>query len=604
MRKPRLLLAATLAAAFASGLSPGQMPPIQPLAELGGVVLGSGPTSSSLSLYHVPELGVLPVTSPGSGPFQFLAFDLTTRFDFLRFDASRPRRVQTDDGLVRVVLPNGSSVFHYRRGTSTFVFGWLLVEADGESHFLLERRGFGPGGTQDPFHAWLAASRDGSRLAVHTRLLAGGDLFLLSGDGDPLPSGTTSVEVASAGALDILPESVTFANGAFFFVATNLLRRVDTTAAAPSTTVVALPPSGGAPPAFLVEEMAVSENGEVLIVLGGPAEKNVDLYVVTAAGAATNLTQSSAEYLPPGYEPYESHGPYLALSSDGSRVMYIEDVNDAKELFIRDVVLPTPVHVTSDAWFDISIDNPGSLGSVIPPTGEVVFIAGTEHNGVDADVYAASATGLNLTVQNLSGTGGVTPPFPSVSTLNLLDIFQIEGSANVVAILAKPTGQDLVSVGATGLTTLLSASGPIGPLAGPAKGRVFFAAKPIGGLPTIYVLDGSSGTPTLQSLHPAVTSSASFLALTPTPSGEEVAAIESFGPGNEIALRIDVVSGSASSMLPIPASFVRGFAWTPFEHLVFAAGLSPTGPFYPIFDVVPGLCVPISVMPGSIALLR
>jgi hypothetical protein len=602
MQPLRILLSGACFAFLAPSPAAAQAPPTYPIADLGGIVVGSGAAISSVFLHGVPELNVFPTTILGAGPFQFLTFEMTGRLDLLRFDPTRPRRIATGDGLVRLALPNGGSVFHYRRASNPDQFGWMLVQPDGEVFFLVEKPALA-GPVQDPFHPWIAASRDGSLLAVYTKLAAGGDVFLLSGSGKPTFGGGMSVEVGGPAALSVDPQTPTFADGALFFGAfPSTLYRADTTA--PSTAAPVPLPSSGPSPAFIEHEFAVSDDGSILAVLAGSAEKNVNVYVVTSSGAATNLTQSTGEYSPPGYAPSEAHGPFLLLTPDGSRIAYIKDMGGSNELFLRDVPVAPPLQVTSDAWFDVSIDHPGSLGVAIPPTGDILFLAAPLDTFENSDVYSANAAGGTLVVQNFSGTGGTTPPFPNTATLDVADSFQILGAPHRIVVVTTPTGQDLISVGTTGSSTLLSAAGPIQGLVGSNDGRVFFAATPAGGHPTIYVLDGTSGTTSLQVLLPSPMPGVSFEALTPSPSGGELAVIAALGAGLDLGLRLDATSGTYYSVLLGPAVFVRAFAWSPLEHLGFAAGSSPSGPFYPVFDVLPGLCVPMNVTPGAVLFLR
>ncbi|HKB16119.1 MAG TPA: hypothetical protein VKF62_08635, partial [Planctomycetota bacterium] len=318
--------------------------------------LAVGDEEDDLGIYVVYEDGsALPFPASGQTDFSLLPVDLAGRVDLLRFDASRPRRAVTDDGLARILLPGGTSVFHYRRGG---VYGFLAVGPDAMPRILIELPATGVPFFPDPFLRTVAGSTDGTRLAVATRTQAGGDIWLLSIDGSLFPDGTTAFNAGGTGVLEVDARSLTFAAGYLLFtVGGDEVYRAPSDGTGPAT-LLPLPPSGGSVPDKVVREIAVSEDGSTLAFVAGEDDEERDIYVLAPpSGTPANLTQDPGEYLGPGYQPVFAHGPTLALSPDGSTIAYLKEVDGEEELFVRPTAGGPPVHVTPDPIFEPYIDS-------------------------------------------------------------------------------------------------------------------------------------------------------------------------------------------------------------------------------------------------------
>src|SRR5262245_24182503 len=369
-----LLAAPSVCGAQASG---------EPLPLASQVTLAVGPSAGALDLFPVSDgAPVAGPALPGPGGFQILPVDLAGRLELYRFDPTRPRRVFTDDGLTRILLPGGQSVFHYRRGGTSF--GWLAVGPDGLPRVLLELPGTGATGTTDPFDPFLAASRDGTRAAIATKPLAGGDVWLLAVSGTWLTGGALAANLGGPSPLAVDTGSIAIASGALFFTTNEqTLFRAPTDGSAPATPL-ALPSSGGSSPNFVEPEVAVSDDGSTVALIAGASENASDVYVARpATGAPVNLTQSQGEYQSVDYALSKPFGPSLTLGPDGASIAYQKLVGAENELFLRSTTAGPAVQVTPDSLFAPSIDNVVILTIGAPaPALQVDFAAGRRQPAV------------------------------------------------------------------------------------------------------------------------------------------------------------------------------------------------------------------------------
>ncbi len=553
----------------------------EPLPVSSEVTLAVGPTVGALDLFAVSdEASLARPALPAPGGFLILPIDLAGRLELHRFDPTRPRRVLTDDGLSRILLPGGTSVFHYRRGDTTF--GFLAVGPDGLPRVLLELPGTGPAGTTDPFDPFLAASRDGTRAAIATKLPAGGDVWLLATSGSWLPGGAVAANLGGASPLDVDAGSIAIASGALFFTTSEqTLHRAPADGSSPASPL-ALPASGGSTPVFVESEIAVSDDGSTVALIAGASEDASDVYVVRPATAApVNLTQSPGEYQSVDYALSKPFGPSLALGPDGASIAYQKAVGPGNELFLRSTTGGAAVHVTPDSLFEPSIDNVVVItNDALAPALRVDFAAGGGGGSLQSlDLYRADATS-GLTVVNLTGTSGSSaPPFPNSASIAIADAFLVPDST-AKAIVSSASGAFSLFLsdvaGGTSTTALTGQAWP-GTGVGPAGGRIFFEATATGGAPTIYSLV-TGGPPSVQALATAP-SGIALESLAVSPAGTLLAFVASAGPGDDFGILLSVPGGAAGVVTPVPATFSRSVAFSPAGVPGFGAAAAPGAPY-------------------------
>ncbi|HET6203011.1 MAG TPA: hypothetical protein VFI25_09450 [Planctomycetota bacterium] len=551
-----------------------------------------GPSSSGLTLFRASDaLAEAGPALPSPGGFAFLPIDLAGRLDIHRFDPTRPRRILTDDGLSRILLPGGTSIFHYSRGGISF--GFLAVGPDGLPRILLELPGTGIGGATDPFQPFLAASRDGTRAAAATTLASGGAVWLLAVSGTWLAGGALAVNVGAAAPLAVDPGSLAFAAGALFFTAgEESVFRASPDGSAPGAPL-ALPPSGGEEPVHVEPEFAVSDDGSTVAFLAGETD-DVDIYLVRpATGPAANLTQDDGEYRGVGYAPGSAFGPTLALAPDGSSIAYLHEVMGTDELFLRPTTGGAAVQITGDATFEPYIDNVVVITIGAPaPALQVEFAAGDSATLQGLDLYRAdAAAGLN--VVNLTGTSGVfTPPFEDTSTIAISDAFLLPDSSTRAIVSSDASGftMYLVDTATASASTPLAGQSWTGGGVGPAGGRIFFDAVAFGGSSTVYSVTGGAA-PSVQTVF-AVPTGIDIEALTASPSGSELAFVASAGPGLDIGARVVVSSGGLDLVNRGPASFLRSVAYSPAGSPGFAVAPAPGAPASFLFLAGGGILFP------------
>jgi hypothetical protein len=553
----------------------------------GAFTVAVGASATSLGFFVVSEDGsAVPFPSAGGAGFSILPIDLAGRLELRRFDPGRPRRVLTGDGLSRIVLPGGTSVFHYRHGPS---FGFLAVGADGVPRILLDLPPVSGDSGPNPFLPFAAASSDGQLLAVATRPQAGGDVWLLSVDGSPLADGSTALNLGGPGALEVDPGSLAFAEGTLFFTVGQVaVYRAATGGTAPALPL-ALPPSGCCVPDDVLPEIAVSEDGGTVAFVAGDEEEGegeleMDVYLLSPpAGVPVNLTQDPGKYAGAGYAPGSAVGPTLALSPDGSTVAYVRRISGEEELYVCPGAGGPPVHLTDDSIFEPYIDNVVVI--TIGYAGEIEFAAGGEGDeGGDPlthlDFYRATVGAGGVTVENLTATSGsATPPFLDTGTLAILDAFALPGGAGRAVVSPTPGGVALRLVGGSPGASNVAYEGQawFGPGVGPAGGRLFFPAQGTSGAPEILMIE--AGAPASVTSLVAGPSGVSPVSLTVDPSGTDLSLIATADAGGDLLVRISIPSGQISYPLLPWTSVARSLAHSPSGLLGFALGEGPAGPF-------------------------
>lgn len=230
----------------------------------------------------------------------------------------------------------------------------------------------------------------------------GAQLILGRLDGQNISGASNSV----AGVLlpfEVESSSLCFLDGALFVSdGSSQVARIDL------TTLVATPVVfGGSTITYVDETAAPAADGSALAMGAGASETVHDLWLVTADGIATNVTQAPSFYHDANLADPE--GIQLALNADGTQMAYVETTFEPAT-FIRDTQAPfTMTHVTPLSLFVNYIDT--VVGLRYTPDDFVVFNAGVDQS--QTDVYAVKVTNGAMTdFANLTGTAVETvPPF-------------------------------------------------------------------------------------------------------------------------------------------------------------------------------------------------
>ncbi|MBI5852868.1 MAG: hypothetical protein HZB39_17795 [Planctomycetes bacterium] len=351
---------------------------------------------------------------------EFLPIEITNRTaqQDLADDVAR-RAVR--QGLARVVLPDGGSLFRYRRANGT-LWGFLSIDAAGAARVVVEVAGLAGGGT-DPFFDRIAVAPDGRHAILP---LIDGRLAILRLDGADYPSTSAPARF------------VTLANGVENF--SHTCGRNVAWLVGGNDTVWRIALSDGAVPievtppviagARAKPEFAPAADGRSAAFLYGPRGA-FGIWLVGEQGPSVQVPVAPADYEEPGYLPEITGGPHLLLNADGTRLLCI-DATVRDETFVADVAGLLPVtHWTGDHNFQPYI------GVIILPLAiGTVFVAGIGDPG-RFDLHAASA-GTATTVNLTQTSGNLAPPYQSGAlVLSAMTTFR-DGS--FLSSLAASTG--------------------------------------------------------------------------------------------------------------------------------------------------------------------
>ncbi|MGE0142597.1 MAG: hypothetical protein AB7T19_04845 [Planctomycetota bacterium] len=322
---------------------------------------------------------------------EFLPIEITCRTaqQSLRDDVAR-RVVR--QGLARVVLPDGGSLFRYRRAQAGH-YGYLHLAPDGTARSVIE---LPAGGGADPFLGRVAVSPDGRFATVPN--LNGDRHYILRLDGNVFASTGTSSRVVT---LSAFHEDWSHSAGrdVYWFVTDD--DRVWRCAYADGAIPIDITPPGPIG-ARAKPEFAVASDGNSAVFLRG-ARPDFEMFLTRATGASIRIPVSPSKFEEPGYLPDVDFGPRLLLTDDGTSLLYV-DAGIRDEGFVRDLTgLRSETHWTGDHNFQPYI---GVI--VFPHVVDGVFFAGIGDPG-RFDLFAASA-GVRFT-SNLTRTGSMAPPF-------------------------------------------------------------------------------------------------------------------------------------------------------------------------------------------------
>lgn len=164
----------------------------------------------------------------------------------------------------------------------------------------------------------------------------------------------------------------------------------------------------------------MSSNGVWAVTTAGPSVDELDVFAFDFASDAVAVTTAPAKLSPAGYLPEHLHGPYLAISDDGSHCAWRLETAVSREAFLARVPLPaaTVAHqLTEDANFIDTIDEIGDF-FFRPGSNVLVFAAGERSTtGVpvieNIDLYSAQLpAGGAASLLNVTQSSGIaSPPF-------------------------------------------------------------------------------------------------------------------------------------------------------------------------------------------------
>jgi len=518
---------------------------------------------------------------------ELLHFELAGRVALHELDRSRPQLIARAGQPTYLELPDGSRVFHYKRGDESG-FGYFKVTVSGTLQILAElppEPGDDGSSGDNPWSPTIGASRDGKWIAVATDGDATGDLYLLSASG-----GAPVLLTPAPEPVDIDESSFTFASGALFVTMDS-----DAVARAPlpagPLAPVVLPPSGDEVPDWVAPEIAVSEDGSAVALVAGDGPDLADVYVVSAAGAAVNITQDPSRYRSLGAAPQFQWGPRLALSDDGSRVAYLRAqypagtypigyTGEEDELYLAISTGSQKSLVTGDAWFHPWI------GTGITVGFQGAFLqfgfAGISGKFDYYTAYAPLQAGYEATVWSSTLTGSGVPQFQDVAAMVPTAVRHVPGAPAWIA-LDNGSAPGLRYVTPTFLTnsTLLplpthiaaaSVGGPIVLIAPFAGGHGIFALRDSASRPdlTYPAWISPAETPTAISTAPA----GSHAAVSASSAAGAMLHVVDLTAGGETGISLgagsDLETVSFAAENQIRAAFRQG-------ALRRAAAFSPTG---------------------------
>jgi hypothetical protein len=384
-----------------------------PLAQSGLVVFQGAPGGVGAVVEVDPSATSPAAPVAGLDGLTLLPLDATGRLELDGLRSDVPRFRSDIPGASRLVLPSdGGSLYRYSRPAAVGLeFGLFVVDGAGRARRVFARNGVGPAGDQPPFISRVAVAPSGAALLVITTLPAGGDVI--------------EVDLASGAELNrtsnIAPQRFV-AGGVHYRAAWGVLASPAgvwrfAVGSQGDATPIAFP----APPsARFSGEVVFSSNGQWAVTTAGPAADELDVYAFTSSGGATAVTAAPARLSPAGYLPDHLHGPYLAISDDGSHCAWRLETDVSREAFLGRVpqLAPAPGdHLTQDSNFLDTIDEIGDF-FFRPASNVLVFAAGERSdNGPpvieNIDLYSAQlpavggANLLNLT----QSSSDPLPPF-------------------------------------------------------------------------------------------------------------------------------------------------------------------------------------------------
>jgi hypothetical protein len=358
---------------------------------------------------------VVRLTTPGFRPPELqgivlLGLDFVARTQLDDQALDRPRRRADVPGAARLILPSElGSLYRYQRpGPSGAAFGFFRVGVDGGVQPLFELPGTGPSGLVDPFLEKIALAPDSRAFLIASRIAAGGNLL--------------EVDLFGTGVIDRTPQVAPLEFGRNglalldtwgFGVSRNEILRFERTASGQAEVVVVSPL-----PSWYGQDVAWSSDRSTVAFLAGTSATQAFVWTCRRTGSAQRASAQAMHLSSAGYLPEVHGGPTLALSSDGSWVVWRTE-GSSHEVFARPTIgaLGGDQHLTGQTHFDNTLNDTGVIAFF--DRDSVLLAAGREaSDGLDrCDLYRIDLQPQGQTVTNLTLTSGISLPPHDYGTL-------------------------------------------------------------------------------------------------------------------------------------------------------------------------------------------
>ncbi|MEY2745637.1 MAG: hypothetical protein RL112_679 [Planctomycetota bacterium] len=374
----------------------------------GGVVVFQGPAGGAGRVVVLDETtGVASPVAPAFQAIELLPIEAAQRATLTEWLPQSPRLGRNLGTATHIILPLGrGAVYHHRRVAEDGVrYGYFLVRASGAVSLLHEQPALVGGG--DPYFSKLAVSPDGAHVLAATRQAAGGDLYEIGLDGavenrtalaPPLRIGSDSLHLGTTfGAVATGRGFVRFAR-----------------ASGAQVSLVPYAPGEGQPLHF--NALAASLDGAHCVGIAGASAQQAWPYVFGATGPAHRAASQPSTFTGAGFQPESASGPHLAVSNDGTQVVWRSVVPTAFATSGEAMLAPqgqsAPTQqVSGDAYVIDTLDEVGLFGFRIDGTLLVAIGEATPIGEVSlqkADLYAVTQGPSGPQFQNLSASSGDT----------------------------------------------------------------------------------------------------------------------------------------------------------------------------------------------------
>jgi hypothetical protein len=431
-----------------------------PLAQSGLVVFQGAPGGVGAVVEVDPSATSPAAPVAGLDNLTLLPLDATGRLELSGLRSDAPRFRDDIPGASRLVLPSGrGSLYRYSRPASIGLeFGLFVVDGAGRARRVFARQGVGATADQPPFVARVAVAPSGDSVLVITTLPAGGDVIEVD-----LASGAELNRTANVAPQRFVAGGVHYRASWGVLASPAGVWRFAVGSPGDASPIVFPAPA----PARFSGEVAFSSNDAWAVTTAGPAADELDVYAFGPAGNAVAVTAAPARLSPAGYLPDHLHGPYLAISDDGSRCAWRLETDVSREAFLGRVpqLAPAPAdHLTQDLNFIDTIDEIGDF-FFRPASNVLVFAAGERSTTgppviENIDLYSAqlpaggAANLLNVTLSS----GDPLPPFTQPAELKPQTTALEPGTSRVLMHTRSSggTGQMIaIDASSTGFTVLI-----------------------------------------------------------------------------------------------------------------------------------------------------
>ena len=422
----------------------------------GGVTLFQGPPGGVGNVLVIDPSGASAPQSPALlQQIRLLPIDFNGRTELEELAPGRPRYRPDVPLASRLELPQGQgSLYRYVRADPSAPdrFGFLLVDAAGDARSIFEIDGTGTGGAIDPFVERIAVAPAGDAFLAATRLAAGGDLYEvgLGGSVKLRSQGLAPLELSKAGLA--LHDAWGIAAGPAGVLRFDRAQPGDAQG-------VAFPAPA---PTWFSGEVVLSPSGSFAATTGGSAPAAAFAFAFAPSGAAARVTSQALPLSGAGFLPESLHGPYLAISDDGTACAWRTE-GITREAWLARVQQST-VHVTGNAHYDDTLDEVGQVRFKPTPNDRVLMMAVGERSktgppvieGLDFYDVSLNAAGqpqfANLSLTN----GSAQPPYPP-SDLDPEFLRWIPATGELWLHNSDSGGGDLLAVKPTGgIATLIA----------------------------------------------------------------------------------------------------------------------------------------------------